>query len=49
VVRDPKVRRAVLDHLTGRLPSWGFEKRGEMESPLKGPSGNVEFFFHLRK
>ncbi len=47
VVRDPKVRRQVLENISRRLPEWGFEKKGEALSPLKGPKGNVEHFLHF--
>lgn len=47
VVRDPEVRDEVLRRIAGRLAGWGFEKRGEMVSPLKGPKGNVEFFLYF--
>jgi 23S rRNA (cytidine1920-2'-O)/16S rRNA (cytidine1409-2'-O)-methyltransferase len=49
VVRDPKVRQAVLDRISSCLPAWGFEKKGDMVSPLKGPQGNVEFFLYFVK
>lgn len=48
VVRDPGLRaEAVLGvvHAAGLL-GWGLA--GAVASPLPGPSGNVEFFVHLR-
>jgi 23S rRNA (cytidine1920-2'-O)/16S rRNA (cytidine1409-2'-O)-methyltransferase len=47
VVRDPAVREEVLRRLSSLLPAWGFIKKGECPSPLTGPEGNVEYFFHL--
>ncbi len=49
VVRDPKVREQVLKRLSDLLSQWGFDKKGEMESPLKGPKGNVEYFLYFFK
>lgn len=48
VVRDPALRaRAVLDVARA---AWecGLGTRGVAASPLPGPSGNVEYFLHLR-
>jgi 23S rRNA (cytidine1920-2'-O)/16S rRNA (cytidine1409-2'-O)-methyltransferase len=47
VVRDPAVRRATVDRIAAFASSIGFEVRGEIESPLRGPAGNVEFLLHL--
>ncbi len=44
VVRDPEVRRAVCAEVETWLaarPGWRVE--GVCESPITGPSGNVEF------
>ncbi|MBM9478238.1 TlyA family RNA methyltransferase [Nakamurella flavida] len=48
VVRDPALRaEAVLDVVRAAgLLGWGLA--GAVASPLPGPSGNVEFFVHLR-
>jgi len=49
VVRDPALRaEAVLGVVTAAgLLGWGLA--GVIASPLPGPSGNVEFFVHLRR
>ena len=47
VVRDPHVRRAVVDRVATFARGLGFELRGEIESPLRGPAGNIEFLLHL--
>jgi len=48
VVRDPAEReRAVLDVARAAWES-GLGTRGVVASPLPGPSGNVEYFLHLR-
>lgn len=48
VVRDPGVWRTALDEVVaaGRRAGLGFVDA--TPSPLPGPSGNVEFFLHLR-
>jgi len=48
VVRDPDVRRRVLDEVRALAASWGAEILGEVESPLPGPKGNREHFLYLR-
>lgn len=48
VIRDPSVHRKVLQELRtfiARKLRWSLA--GAMTSPLRGPAGNVEFFFHL--
>lgn len=47
VVRDPEVRRRVLDGVAGRVPEWGGRVLGVAESPLRGPKGNREFLLSL--
>jgi 23S rRNA (cytidine1920-2'-O)/16S rRNA (cytidine1409-2'-O)-methyltransferase len=43
VVRDPQVRRGVLERVLGVAGQLGLGLRGLMESPLRGPKGNVEY------
>ncbi len=47
VVRDPAVRRATIDRVAQSARELGFAVRGEIESPLRGRAGNVEFLIHL--
>jgi 23S rRNA (cytidine1920-2'-O)/16S rRNA (cytidine1409-2'-O)-methyltransferase len=47
VVRDPEVRRRVLDEVTAQVPAWGGRVLGVVESALPGPKGNRELFLHL--
>jgi 23S rRNA (cytidine1920-2'-O)/16S rRNA (cytidine1409-2'-O)-methyltransferase len=47
VVREPAVRRAAVDRIAEFASSIGFDVRGEIVSPLRGPAGNVEFLLHL--
>ncbi len=47
VVRDPDVRRRVVDAVAAQVPSWGGRVVGEAESGLPGPKGNRELFLAL--
>ena len=47
VVRDPEVRRRVVDEVAERASAWGARVLGEAESPVRGPKGNIEFLLHL--
>jgi 23S rRNA (cytidine1920-2'-O)/16S rRNA (cytidine1409-2'-O)-methyltransferase len=47
VIRDPEVRRRVLDEVSAQVPEWGARLQGVVESGLPGPKGNREFFLHL--
>jgi 23S rRNA (cytidine1920-2'-O)/16S rRNA (cytidine1409-2'-O)-methyltransferase len=50
VVRDPAVREAVVAEIKAfGTASLGLEWRGCVESPLRGPEGNVEFLAWWRK
>lgn len=48
VVRDPVARREAVDRVIEHARGLGLELLGEAESPLVGPSGNHEYFLHLR-
>jgi 23S rRNA (cytidine1920-2'-O)/16S rRNA (cytidine1409-2'-O)-methyltransferase len=47
VVKDPSVHLAVLDNLAGWLGRKGLAVAAVSASPIKGPKGNIEFFFHV--
>jgi len=47
VVRDPDVRRRVVDEVVEQAKTWGARTLGEAESPVRGPKGNLEFLLHL--
>jgi 23S rRNA (cytidine1920-2'-O)/16S rRNA (cytidine1409-2'-O)-methyltransferase len=47
VVRDPDVRRAVVERIAEHARVLGLRVLGETESPLAGPRGNRETFLHL--
>lgn len=48
VVRDPQVRRRVLLEVADAAAGVGLGAVAAVPSGLLGPSGNVEFFWHLR-
>jgi len=43
VVRDPEVHQRVVDEVRAAGASHGWQWVGVIESPLRGPAGNVEF------
>ena len=47
VVRDPAVRNAALDRVRSHAHALRLDVRGQIESPLVGAAGNVEFLLHL--
>jgi len=48
VVRDPDVHIEVLNGLLGWLEKHGLGLCGAVASPIKGPKGNIEYFFHVK-
>ena len=48
VVRDPALWTVAVDKVASHARDLGLEVLGSVESPLVGPSGNHEFFLHLR-
>lgn len=48
VVRDETKRMDVVNKILIEARDMGFEVKGLMESPIKGPKGNVEYFIYLR-
>ena len=49
VVRDPAVHAAVLREVRDAVRATGVQVVRAALSPLKGPAGNVEFFYELRR
>ncbi len=49
VVRVPAVRRQAVDKIRAAAAALGLTERGVIESPAKGPKGNVESLMHLVK
>ena len=48
VVRDPALRASAVTEVAAAAGRLGWGVAGVVASPLPGPSGNVEFFAHLR-
>lgn len=48
VVTDPQLRAHAVLAVAGRATELGWPPVGVVASPLPGPSGNVEYFLHLR-
>jgi 23S rRNA (cytidine1920-2'-O)/16S rRNA (cytidine1409-2'-O)-methyltransferase len=49
VVRDPVVHIAVLREVRAALEALGVHAVDACASPLRGPAGNVEFFFRIAR
>jgi 23S rRNA (cytidine1920-2'-O)/16S rRNA (cytidine1409-2'-O)-methyltransferase len=49
VVRDPYLHTKVVEDMVAFANGLGIDVRGTVESPLKGPKGNREFFIYLKK
>jgi 23S rRNA (cytidine1920-2'-O)/16S rRNA (cytidine1409-2'-O)-methyltransferase len=47
VVRDPEVRRRVLDEVSALVPEWGGRLEAVTDSGLPGAKGNREFFVYF--
>jgi 23S rRNA (cytidine1920-2'-O)/16S rRNA (cytidine1409-2'-O)-methyltransferase len=47
VVRDPEVRRTVVDRVAGEAATWGARVEAVVDSALPGPKGNREAFLYL--
>ncbi len=48
VVRDPEVQQQCIDNVRAWATARGFGVGGVVESPVRGPAGNVEFLIELR-
>jgi 23S rRNA (cytidine1920-2'-O)/16S rRNA (cytidine1409-2'-O)-methyltransferase len=49
VVRDPALRAAAVEAVARAAHALGFEERGRVDAPIKGPKGNQEAFLWLVK
>jgi 23S rRNA (cytidine1920-2'-O)/16S rRNA (cytidine1409-2'-O)-methyltransferase len=47
VVRDPDVRRRVVEEVSAQVPVWGGRVLGVTESEIRGAKGNREFFLYV--
>ena len=48
VIRDPEVHRNILIDLLQFCQKEGLKILGLIDSPIKGPKGNIEFLVHLK-
>jgi 23S rRNA (cytidine1920-2'-O)/16S rRNA (cytidine1409-2'-O)-methyltransferase len=48
-VREPALRRSAVRRISDVAATIGWGTAGSVASPLPGPSGNVEYFLHLRQ
>ena len=46
VIRSPQIHREILIDILSFLNTCGYVEKGLTFSPLKGPQGNLEFFFY---
>ncbi|MEK7383001.1 MAG: TlyA family RNA methyltransferase [Elusimicrobiota bacterium] len=49
VARDPEVRMQAVDRVRAAATALGLVERGLLQSPAKGPKGNVEFLLWLSR
>ena len=49
VVRDPALHREVCDRIAAWLTGRGWAVAGIVESPIRGPEGNIEFLAYARR
>lgn len=49
VVKSPEVHKEVLHRVARQAAECGLNLVNVCYSPIKGPNGNIEFFFHLKK
>jgi 23S rRNA (cytidine1920-2'-O)/16S rRNA (cytidine1409-2'-O)-methyltransferase len=49
VVRETALHTQVVSRLCAEVETWEAEVKGVIESPLRGPKGNREFFLYLQK
>lgn len=47
VVRDPEVHRAVLLSIWDFAEEMGMQVRGLVDSPVRGPKGNIEYLMYM--
>jgi len=48
VVRDPEQHRAVVERISEFSLSLNLQVAGAIESPVRGPKGNIEFLLYLK-
>ena len=49
VIRDARIHESVIEEISSFALATGFAVQGVVESPLRGPKGNREFFIYLKE
>ncbi len=49
IVRDEKIRQAIVEHVVDGIKKYGFELKGLTESPIVGAKGNVEYLAYFQR
>lgn len=49
VIRNSNVHKKVLEKVKAGTQELGFKYLGEIQSPITGKDGNIEYFLHLRR
>ncbi len=49
VIRKGSVQKKVLEKVKAGTQELGFKYMGEIQSPITGKDGNIEYFLHLRR
>ena len=49
VVKDEKKRLEIIEKIKSESEKMGLECHGVVESPIKGPKGNIEYLIYLKK
>ncbi len=49
IVRDENARKRAVEKVIASAEGLGFEKRGLIESPIRGAEGNVEYLLHATR
>ncbi|SMC60542.1 23S rRNA (cytidine1920-2'-O)/16S rRNA (cytidine1409-2'-O)-methyltransferase [Desulfocicer vacuolatum DSM 3385] len=49
VVRDPLLRREIVEEIVSFFVQRGYETQPVIESPVPGPKGNIEFILPMKK
>ena len=47
VIRDEKIRTEVFSQTKEKIQALGYQIKSELESPVKGAKGNIEYLLEL--
>jgi 23S rRNA (cytidine1920-2'-O)/16S rRNA (cytidine1409-2'-O)-methyltransferase len=48
VIKDPKIHKKVVEEILGFARTERYSVQGVIQSPLKGPKGNIEFLVYMK-